>query len=297
LRIGLGVRGAGLRRESVVSTGGTARAVGALMILVAPAAYWLARLNMAHVHSGNRLAVALLVGLGAAIGYTGLNVVRRGRRLGTRRYSVAEALEGHWPVLYLRSFVADPATHAVRPVWAGGVPVNLDGEEELLTSVLRDAFGPVLAIGDPGDVLPELGAARIYGTDLTNWKPLVEKKIAAATHVCLRLGNGAGVRWELEQCLRKLRRERLVLLVPRASDEFVDIRDLLHRHVPLLDHYRPSGMFASRNTIAAIVWFDPTGTPHLEALTRRATDIFTSDRSPLRRAFARVPGSKVKWAA
>jgi hypothetical protein len=62
------------------------------------------------------------------------------------------------PVVYLRSFKADEVTRR------GTIFGDFQTEEEVLAEVLSE-FGPVVAIGKPGEELPELGAARLYVRD------------------------------------------------------------------------------------------------------------------------------------
>lgn len=89
--------------------------------------------------------------------------------------------------------------------------------EELVAQALFDA-GPLIAIGRPGEPLPELGAARTYWTD-EDWQSAVEATVYRADNVVMIAGLSQGLRWEVDKLrswgmLRKL----LVLIPPdRAS--------------------------------------------------------------------------------
>jgi len=92
-------------------------------------------------------------------------------------------LSGRQPVVYLRSFSDD------RPA------ARLNGgrtEEEHLAAVL-EPVGPFVAVGRPGEPLPELGARRMYLKD-AEWKDVVERLIRSAKLVVIRTGNGPGLR-------------------------------------------------------------------------------------------------------
>ena len=78
------------------------------------------------------------------------------------------------PVVYLRSFLDDKITSQSKQDPA--MPFIRDNdfletEEEALAKVLQEV-GPFVAIGIPGEELPELGAARTYVGD-AEWKAVV----------------------------------------------------------------------------------------------------------------------------
>ena len=60
--------------------------------------------------------------------------------------------------------------------------------------------GPVVAIGKPGEPLPELGAARLYVAD-DQWQAKVIELMGKAALVVIRLGASPGLLWEIEQSL------------------------------------------------------------------------------------------------
>jgi len=117
--------------------------------------------------------------------------------------------------LYLRSF-ADDGTQLVDaelgPIARRWVTLlALPTAEEQSTAAL-DAVGPVVAIGKPGEPLPELGAARLYVGD-DRWQAEVLALMDSAALVVLRIGSSPGLLWEIEQVLARLPRRRLVLSV------------------------------------------------------------------------------------
>ena len=120
------------------------------------------------------------------------------------------------PVVYLRSFTADRTT-------AKGVTFSSwFTEEEQLVRVMRDV-GPLVAIGEPGELLPSLGAARLYvGTD--DWQQVVHDLLARARLVMLRIGQSPGLYWEFENVVRRARPEQIVLLVPQDERVYEEFR-------------------------------------------------------------------------
>ena len=81
------------------------------------------------------------------------------------------------PVLYLRSFQADSkADQAMQGLASAQLlpmtfPQNVATEEEQIAQVMSE-FGPFVAIGRPGEQLPQLGAARMYATAET-WQGVI----------------------------------------------------------------------------------------------------------------------------
>lgn len=101
------------------------------------------------------------------------------------------------PVIYLRSFVDDP---------------KANGAEISLAQIMEDV-GPFVAIGEPEEELPPLGASRMY-VSTGNWKKVVSGLLNKASLVFLAAGRTPGLGWEISRCRSLLGPARLVVLVP-----------------------------------------------------------------------------------
>lgn len=185
---------------------------------------------------------------------------RHGRR---KRLATPSAPSDVPPVLYLRPFDQDAAMG------------ELGGQVSLLTyeEQLREAFrtvGPLVAIGRPGEPLPELGAGRVYVGD--QWRAAVLDLIMRARLVVLGLGPGEGLRWEVERVTRLLPPQRLVLLLPADPAAYdASARALAGRFPGGLPRY-PSGRSRLKLAVGAAVWFRPDWSPVAVLLgARRAT--------------------------
>src|SRR5581483_254168 len=140
---------------------------------------------------------------------------RRARRHLALSAAERQALDPRPPVLYLRSFAADEQTAQETESFGGKT-------EEELTADFFGAFGPVVAIGRPGERLPENGASRLYVED-ARWQQVVAEYMARSALVILRLGTTLGFWWELERSTKTLDPTKLVILSPYdrpAYDEF-----------------------------------------------------------------------------
>jgi hypothetical protein len=173
------------------------------------------------------------------------------------------------PVLYLRSF-GDDST-AGRVVGGGhllfsGWSLGFSTEEEQLSSVFS-VIGPFIAIGKPGEKLPELGAARTYVND-DQWQDVIAQEMARAALVVLRVGDTEGLSWEVLTATQQVKPERLVLLVPANAKRYESFREMAQEHFPC-ELPRCSGWTTktSLGSLKGLIYFDTDCTPHLVELT------------------------------
>ena len=82
----------------------------------------------------------------------------RAKRYAAPAAEVLLARDQRPPVAYLRSFVAD------RTASKGVTFSSWFTEEEQIARVMNKV-GPLIAFGEPGEVLPEIGAARLYAAN------------------------------------------------------------------------------------------------------------------------------------
>ena len=120
------------------------------------------------------------------------------------------------PVVYLRSFEADDEI-LLRPegFWSKavafliGYAVTFSPEQEL--AEILSNVGPVIAIGKPGEPLPELGAARLYVGD-ADWKAKVTDMMARSRLVIIRTGSTPNLEWEIDQAMTRVPRRQILFV-------------------------------------------------------------------------------------
>lgn len=83
--------------------------------------------------------------------------------------------------------------------------------------------GPVVAIGKPGERLPELGAARVYVPD-DQWRGVVTTWMSEAALVVFRAGETEGLWWEIEQALARCPRRRILIIELGPSEALLSFR-------------------------------------------------------------------------
>jgi hypothetical protein len=139
---------------------------------------------------------------------------RFGRRLNLRHRNEI-ILKDKPPVLLLRSFTDDVA----------GIPPNMliprwirrrKRLEETIGEQLTGA-GPFVAIGRPGEQLPQLGASRLYVGD-SEWQAVVQSYIAQAELIIVIAGKTHWVQWELANVIRQDRLAGLLIVFPRITE-------------------------------------------------------------------------------
>lgn len=157
-----------------------------------------------------------------AISFMGIAITRRGRKL-TAAARGARVLQEdpRAPVVYLRPFAADNQGAGVVSSW----PLLKYGyytDEEQLAMVLNE-IGPFVAIGDPAETLPDLGAVRVYVRS-GDWQAQVTDLVSRAALVIMRAGTSDGFWWEFGLVRGTVRPDRLLVLVPDDEKDYERFR-------------------------------------------------------------------------
>jgi hypothetical protein len=161
-------------------------------------------------------AAALIAGTLLLVGSIAL--FRRG--LATMQPSGDElmASDRRRPVLLLRSFadermsVAEAPTSTLSSTLTWSQMSSLARMEESIADQLRP-FGPLIAIGKPGEALPQLGASRNYYSD-AEWQAAALGLMREALLIVVIAGVSQGLRWELEAIARAGHQSKLLVLMP-----------------------------------------------------------------------------------
>jgi hypothetical protein len=118
-----------------------------------------------------------------------------------------------------------------------------------------EAYGPVVAIGKPGETMATPGAARMYVED-DRWQMAIQTELRKAQAVVVQPSTSAGVRWELEQIRAHVDAQRVLFCLvrfwrrPQAYEELshlvrTSFRLELPRVVPYLG--RPAFILFNRD--------------------------------------------------
>jgi hypothetical protein len=154
------------------------------------------------------------------------------------------------PVIYFRSFTDDVIT-------ARGVnSTSWITEEEQLAAVLNK-IGPAVAIGEPGEDLPAVGASRFYVPDV-QWRDAVRAILPASTLAVLRIGHTESFWWEVEQVIARNAPERILFLVPDNEELYESFRARLASMTPCALPPLPFWQIRKwwRGSLQAVIFFD-----------------------------------------
>ena len=139
-----------------------------------------------------------------------------GHRLGAvgARHVLARTTSA--PVVYLRSFAIDNADEGTD---ARATSEELVGmRDEHILAELFGEVGPVVAIGRPGERLPQLGAARIYFRN-EDWQQGIREMLDRSQLAILRVGSSEGFLWEVRNVVANVPAEKVLLYFShRLSD-------------------------------------------------------------------------------
>jgi hypothetical protein len=171
--------------------------------------------------------------------------------LQTRRIAAASAAPAEAdaaPVVYLRSFEDDAVGAALRG--------DITEEEQLVRALAH--FGPVLAIGKPGELLPLAGAHRQYVAD-DQWQARVKELLGRARLVVIRTGLSQGLMWELRTTVELLRPQNVVLACDSANELTSMLRQVASVHPLATEQLRIKGK--KLGSLVGFVVFDANWRP------------------------------------
>jgi hypothetical protein len=196
------------------------------------------------------------------------------------------------PVLYLRSFLDDSITAKSIKVDStlSSAPIPLTTtEEEVLTSILAE-IGPGVAIGEPGEKVPDLGMTRIYATD-DKWQTTVLELMSRANLVVMRAGDTGGFWWEVQQIAQHIKPERLVFLLPfeaenelslapNKTDGYEIFRQKAEKYLPCKLPLFYGTRTKYGGSLTGILYFEPGWTPHIVELSTIKVPLLRRSATP-----------------
>src|SRR6266542_3849119 len=196
--------------------------------------------------------------------------MRRGRKLASVDPALALEDQDVRPVLLLRSFQDDETPYRPsvfrsklrrHPSFGAWLIGGYSSYEERLAHALRK-LGPVIAIGDPRETLPALGADRLYVAD-TEWQSKVVELLGRAELIVLMVADTDGLAWEAQQVVSLVDPDRLLLAVPvntKVSDQPLGERYRRFREATTRVFPKP---LPQDNDGAQFVYCEPDWTPRL----------------------------------
>jgi uncharacterized RDD family membrane protein YckC len=249
------------------SLGTVIKIIGGLIIAIAGA------LSMAARHVPGAIILIPLVTLCSWGGY---KLFRAGKKMKMALAEDALADDPRAPILYLRSFNSDKdADQSVGGKWYNhlfrfAVPANLATEEEQI-AMLMNCVGPFVAIGRPGEILPQLGAYRTYIDDYASegesldlfWKSKVLDLMDRSCLIVMRVGDTEGFWWEVGNVREIVDPRKVVFLLPEKQKDYDPFRKKAEAHLGVeLPDFNPEEI--GDRSFGGLMWFQDDWTPHIE---------------------------------
>lgn len=207
----------------------------------------------------------------------GILLVRTGWKYDVKRAADVVASDPRAPVVYLRSFqddVKSPVGGVLGmwlkiPMWF--FPVSF--EQEL--AGIMNRLGPFVAVGRPGERLPELGANRFYFSN-EEWQARVSELVRGAQLTLVLCGPTPSLWWEIDHVLTSASPRRVVLLIPERGKHTLALEQQLEERLACPGVLRGDGrrrrsMIATLclgpdKTIGKLVYFEDDWTPRVQVI-------------------------------
>lgn len=199
-----------------------------------------------------------------AIGFSSAGVLLFRKAKNLRQKKGAEVINSDTrnPIIYLRSFLDDAAASVTQndglaaKFLSVGLPQNLNSEEEQISFAVN-AFGPMIAIGNPHEHIPQPGAARLYAEN-TTWKDVVIDLIKNSQLVILRVGETPGFWWEVNTVIQHVSPNKIIFLLPNTFKKYIAFKNKLESqcNITLPEDYNP--IIVKGQTFSAVLAFDST---------------------------------------
>lgn len=174
------------------------------------------------VAKASRFGPFVKLGLGAVLIVAGHLAFVAAKRLASREVWRPESgADTRAPILFLRSFDDDQFDFK-RPVWdVRGRWFDLwsfraNADEALIDEVAQ--YGPVVALGRPGETRAPFGALRHYATD-DEWQAVIIDTARRAQAIVIVVGDSQGVLWEYDLLKREGLIDRTLLLFRPGTDD------------------------------------------------------------------------------
>jgi len=177
----------------------------------------------------SNISQALAAVGGTALFLGGGLLLRRGMKHSAPSGADSLARDDRPPIVYLRSFADESDDSRLTSLLHGAFTRRISedvpawaSQEQLLLGKYLSMIGPYVAIGRPGEPLPELGAHRLYVGG--KWEEQVVALLRRARFVVIRAGTTRGLQWELEQVMAAVEPSRVLVILPVTARGYARFR-------------------------------------------------------------------------
>ena len=217
------------------------------------------------------------------------------RRAAAALWEPQHGSDGRAPILFLRSFEDDQFDFD-RPAWQLRLRwYDLWSFRRNLDEAMADEvalYGPVVALGRPGEAEAPFGAQRHYASH-KDWQALVIETARRARAIVLVAGESPGLRWEFELLRRERLLERtLLLLHPAPARQAANARAIGWL---LGDEALGHMLLAKCGALPVALWQAATGPVLLTADAPSGSAALVALRAHFQRITPEVVASVMDW--
>lgn len=167
---------------------------------------------------------------------TGVSFLRKGKQYSVERGELILEKDSRQPIVYLRTFhdkdLSPTPKQLLKGIWkidkhvskrknlSDYTPFDVEREQRAMARIFRK-IGPYVALGKPGETLPELGSLKLYVSNET-WQETILTLLRNARLVIFNAGKSEGLRWELNQIIQSVNPLKLLLILPIRDDVYAD---------------------------------------------------------------------------
>ncbi len=201
--------------------------------------------------------------------------ITKAKRLAAMSVSEVRKLDNRPPILLIRSFLDDitPVSATEYLMMASNNSSKYYSKALTIEDVIGqalDIYGPVIAIGRPGEKLPPTGAAKEYVSS-KKWHGRVEEYIDEAQMVVSIPGKTEGLHLEYELLVKLKALKKTIIIFPPVSD--AELQDRWNKFCDVLyvdsSELKPKDLF---NTL--VMTFSESGIPHIITCTERSDECY-----------------------
>ena len=175
------------------------------------------------------ISIPLTPFVGAVPLFIGYLLLRKGKKYSVEGGEVIMKNDNRSPVLYLRSFndevedrsmtkYAKSISISNKKDLAVTVPPIGFREQDALGYVFRKV-GPYIALGKPGEKIPELGSSKIYVPN-ESWQTTIRDFFEKSRLIIFRAGKTEGLKWELKELVQSVKPQKIVMILPVKDEDY-----------------------------------------------------------------------------
>lgn len=222
--------------------------------------------------------------------FIGYLLLRTGKKYSIQRGDLILTNDARPPVLYLRSFKDEVNDRSMATYFksisfsnkkdlALTVPSSGFREQDALGYIFRK-IGPYIALGKPGEDLPELGASKLYVSN-EEWQNTIRDFFKKSKLIIFRAGKTEGLKWELIELLETVNPLKVIMILPVKDEDYASFIQWANLIMPTAF---PVNYPVTRSVVFNEKW-EPSWLPQGQTLTKSLKPFFDQNGLVIKESF------------